>query len=119
MCSYTLNVEKLRNAFKGTDIDALANLYSDDAEIVSIDRDHTPGRPRVLKGKDAIRAHFADVCSRDMSHHLERVIVSDRSASFTEACRYSDGTNVLCMASIELTLDGHISRQVDVSAWDD
>ena len=114
-----LDVQALRSAIEGTDLDALVDLYADDAEIVSVDRSNTPRRPRVLKGKEAIRRHFADVCSRDMSHHLERVVVSDGAAAFAEACRYADGTNVLCMATVEVGIDGRIARQLDISAWDD
>ena len=54
-----------------------------------------------------------------MTHELERVVVGERNASFTEACRYPDGTAVLCTAMLDLDADGRITRQIAVTAWDE
>ena len=45
-------------------------------------------------------------------------MVADDAVAFTEACRYPDGTNVLCATVLELA-DGRIVRQVVVQAWDE
>lgn len=52
-----------------------------------------------------------------MTHHLERPVVAGDRLAFTEACRYADGTRVLCMATADLDGAGKIARQVAVTAW--
>ena len=52
-----------------------------------------------------------------MTHRVEMQVVGDGGAAFTEACRYPDGTNVLCAAVLELR-DGRIARELGVQAWD-
>jgi hypothetical protein len=52
-----------------------------------------------------------------MTHHVEMQVVGHGGAAFTEACRYPDGTNVLCVAVLELR-EGLIAREVGVQAWD-
>jgi len=53
-----------------------------------------------------------------MTHKLERVVVDGRNAPFTEACRYPDGTAVLCTAMLDLDSEGdHASDSV--TAWDE
>jgi len=47
------------------------------------------------------------------------VIVGERNVSFTEACRYPDGTAVLCTAMLDLDAEGRITRQIGVTAWDE
>ena len=54
-----------------------------------------------------------------MTHKLERVVVDGRNAPFTEACRYPDGTAVLCTAMLDLDSEGKITRQIAVTAWDE
>ncbi len=114
----TFDLDALRRGIEDRDAEALLALYAADAEIVEIDKDHPPTSPRTIRGHDAIAAHLRDVCARDMTHRLERPVVADGRLAFTEACSYSDGTNVLCMATADLDPDGRISRQVAVTAWD-
>lgn len=53
-----------------------------------------------------------------MTHQLERPVLADDRIAYTEECHYSDGTNVLCMATAELDADHRIVRQIAVTAWD-
>jgi hypothetical protein len=82
------------------------------------DRITQPGSPRVLRGKEEIRAWIEDVCARDMSHRVQHTVLDDNGGAFTEACRYPDGTNVLCATVFELG-EGHITSQIGVQAWDE
>jgi ketosteroid isomerase-like protein len=93
-------------------------LYARDAEVTLIDRIHTPTAPRVLRGRKEIRTWLEDICERDMTHRIDMQVVGKSGAAFIEACRYADGTNVLCAAVLELR-DGQITRQVGVQAWDE
>lgn len=108
---------QLRRAIESRDAAAQVAMFADDAEIVMVDRDHPPSTPQVVRGREAIRAMLDDVCARDMTHAVEEATAAGDRAAYTLACRYADGTRVLCSAMLELE-DGRIARQVGVQAWD-
>jgi ketosteroid isomerase-like protein len=105
-------------ALEERDAAAQLALYADDAEVTVVDRINTPRSPRVLRGREEIRAWLEDTCERDMVHRVEMQVSGRDGAAFTEACRYADGTNVMCAAVLELR-DGRITRQAGVQAWDE
>jgi len=109
---------ELKRALEERDAAGQLALYADDAEVTLVDRINTPGSPRVLHGREEIRTWIEDVCERDMTHRVEMRVLGEDGAAFTEACRYPDGTNVLCAAVLELR-DGKIARHVGVQAWDE
>jgi len=108
----------LARAIEGRDAAGQLALYAPDAEVHLVDRITTPGRPRVLRGHAEIAGWIEDVCGRDMTHRVEREVLAPDRAAFAEACRYPDGTNVLCMTVLELE-GGRIVRQLAVQAWDE
>jgi ketosteroid isomerase-like protein len=114
----TRTVDALGRALESSDAAALTGLYADDAEVRVVDRRNTPKNPLVLKGKEAIEAHWTDVCGRDMTHAVSDQIEADGRLALTETCRYSDGTQVIC-ATLADVADGRITRQVVVQAWDE
>jgi ketosteroid isomerase-like protein len=114
----TFDFPALKRALEERDAPAQLDLYAEDAVVTLVDRINTPGRPRVLRGRDEIRAWIEDVCERDMTHRVELQVLGEGGAGFTEACRYPDGTNVMCAAVLELR-DGRINRLVGVQAWDE
>jgi ketosteroid isomerase-like protein len=111
------DTEALRRGIEERDAATLAALYTPDAEMIVVDRNAPPSRPRVLLGRTAIGKYLDETCGRDMTHRLERVVVSGDTAAFTQACRYPDGTRVLCLAMLDLR-DGLIIRQTAVQEWD-
>jgi hypothetical protein len=113
----SFDVAALRRAFADRDADALLALYADDAAIELVDAANTPSQPRRIIGKDALRAHFEDVFSRDMTHELDIVVAGPESLGYSVRCRYADGMRVLCSATAEVH-DGRIAREVGVQAWD-
>jgi ketosteroid isomerase-like protein len=114
----TFDFAELRRALEERDSAAQLALYADDAEVTLVDRINTPGSPRLLRGREEIRAWIEDICERDMTHRVETQVLNEHGAAYTEACRYPDGTNVLCAALLELR-NGQIARQVGVQAWDE
>jgi ketosteroid isomerase-like protein len=116
--SAQLDFEVLRRAIEERDAAAQLALYAADAEVRLVDRIYTPRSPRVLRGRDEIRAWLEDVCARDMRHRVETPVVADDALAFTESCVYPDGTNVLCATVLELR-GGLVVRQVAVQAWDE
>jgi hypothetical protein len=108
---------EFKRALEERDSTAQLALYAPDAEVMLVDRINTPSSPRLLRGREAIRTWIEDICERDMTHHVDMQVLGDGGAALTEACRYPDGTCVLCAAVLELC-DGKIARQVAVQAWD-
>src|SRR5689334_1138377 len=113
----TFDVAALRRAFADRDADAALALYADDASIELVDANNTPSRPRRIIGREALRAHFEDVFSRDLTHELDIVVAGPGSLGYSLRCRYADGMRVLCVATSEVS-DGRIVREVGVQAWD-
>jgi len=105
-------------AVEGRDVETQVEMYAPDATVTIADRVTQPGSPRVLRGRDEIRVWIADVCGREMTHAVERSVKDQRGAAFYEACRYPDGTNVLCATVLELE-GGQIATQTVVQAWDE
>jgi hypothetical protein len=114
----TFDLSDFRRATEERDAAALLAAYADDAEVVLADRVNQPSTPRVLRGSSEIQAWIEDVCARDMTHRVQHSVQDAHGAAFTEACRYPDGTNVLC-ATVLQTADGLIVHQVGVQAWDE
>jgi ketosteroid isomerase-like protein len=105
-------------AVEGRDVATQVAMYADDAEVTIADRINQPGSPQVLRGREQVAEWIRDICGRDMSHSVRHAVADDRGAAFSEACRYPDGTNVLCATVMELS-GGQIARQTVVQAWDE
>ncbi len=110
--------EAMRRAIESLDADLLIDLYADDAELRTVNKNTTPSSPQVLRGREEISSYLRDVCSREMTHHVENEVVGEGRVAFFEACEYPDGTHVLGASTLEVR-DGEIVRQVNVEAWDE
>jgi hypothetical protein len=108
----------LRRGIEERDATTLLGLYAEDAELQVTDRNDQPSHPKIIRGRAAIGEYFADVCGRDLTHKIERLVVGDSNAAFVQACRYPGGARVLCIAVLDLR-DGLIVRQSGVQAWDE
>lgn len=106
----SFDLSRLRRALEESDSQTQLEMYAPEATVIIADRLSTPGSPRVLTGRDEIRAWIEATLSRDMTHAVGHCVQDDRGAAFTEACRYPDGTNVLCGTVLELS-DGLIVDQ--------
>jgi len=112
------DAEALRRGIEERDAQTLAALYADDAELHVVDRHDQPSHPRVIRGRRAIGEYYADVCGRDMTHRVERLVADRDGVAFIQACQYPGGSRVLCVAVLDLR-DGLIVRQSGVQAWDE
>ena len=81
--------EALRRAEEQHDLDAMLDLYADEAEIRIVNRNTPPSSPYVLRGKEAISEYLRDVFGRDMSHRVESEIVGEDRVAFNVAWRIS------------------------------
>ena len=114
----SFDAEALRRGIEERDAATLLGLYAEDAELHVVDRNDQPSHPKIIRGRAAIGEYFADVCGRDMTHKVERLVVGDDNAAFIQDCRYPGGARVLCVAVLDLK-DGLIIRQSGVQAWDE
>jgi ketosteroid isomerase-like protein len=113
----TLDVTTLSAAIEARDAQGQLAAYAPDAELTIVDAANPPSRPRVLRGHDEIGPYLADVCARDMTHEVRTTVVTGERLAVEVACRYADGTRVLCLCVAELA-GGRIARQRTVQAWD-
>ncbi len=118
LSSVTFDLARFCAAAEGRDVETQLSMYAPDAVVTIADRINQPGSPQVLHGRDEIAAWLQDVCGREMSHHVQHSVADADGAAFSEACRYPDGTNVLCATVLRLS-DGHIAGQTVVQAWDE
>lgn len=116
--SRIFDAEALRRGIEERDAATLLGLYAQDAELHVVDRSDQPSHPKVVRGRAAIGEYFADVCGRDMTHKLERLVVTGDHAAFIQDCGYPSGARVRCIAVLDLE-DGLITRQSGVQAWDE
>ena len=116
--SQRFDAEAFRRGIEERDASRLLALYAEDAELHVVDRNDQPSHPKIVRGRAAIGEYFADVCGRDMTHRIERLVVGDGTAAFVQACQYPAGGRVLCLAVLDLR-DGLIVRQSGVQAWDE
>ena len=116
--SLSFETEALRRGVEERDAATLLGLYAEDAELHVVDRNDQPSHPKILRGREAIGEYLADLYGRDMTHKIERLVVSENNAAFVQDCRYPSGARVLCLAVLDLK-DGLITRQSGVQAWDD
>ena len=112
------DLTRFRQAVEQRDSQTQLAMYAPNATVTIVDRLTTPGSPRTLNGSEEIRAWLEDVCARDMSHQVGQTVEDQAGAAFTEACRYPDGTNVMCATVLSLS-DGLIADQKVVQVWDE
>jgi SnoaL-like domain len=114
----TFDFERFVRAAEGRDAQTQLSMYAPSATVTIVDKVSSPGSPRVLRTREQIEEWLKDTYGRDMTHSVRHRVLDDGGAAFTQACRYPDGTNVLCATVIELR-DGAITDQTVVQAWDE
>jgi hypothetical protein len=111
-------LEALRAGYRDRDAAKVASIYAEDVECTIVNRNKPPARPLVLRGRAALRQLVEDVCAREMTHEIVRVVAGAGSLSYRVQCRYPDGRNVvdLYMAVIK---DGRIASEFSLDCWDE
>jgi len=114
----TFDLDRFARAAEERDASTQLSMYGPGATVTIADRISQPGSPRVLRTHEEIRAWLEDTYGRDMTHAVQHRVADATGAAYTQACRYPDGTNVLCATVIALD-GGLISQQTVVQAWDE
>ncbi len=111
-------LDRFARAAEERDTATQLSMYGPGATVTIVDRNSQPGAPRVLRSHEEIEAWLAEMYGRDVAHSVKHTVSDATGAAYTQACRYPDGTNVLCATVIELR-DGAIGAQTLVQAWDE
>jgi hypothetical protein len=114
----TFELDRFARAAEERDATTQLSMYSPDAIVTIVDTTAQPSAPRVLHNRDEIKAWLQDTYDRDMTHAVGHRVTDPTGAAYTQACRYPDGTNVLCATVIEIDND-LISGQTVVQVWDE
>jgi SnoaL-like domain len=114
----TFDLDRFTRAAEERDAATQLSMYGADAVVTINNKVSQPGAPRVLHGRGEIKAWLEEMYARDMTHKVQHRVHDDTGAAYTQACRYPDGTNVLCATVIELD-GGVISGQTVLETWDE
>jgi hypothetical protein len=114
----TFDLDRFTRAAEERDAATQLSMYGPDAVVTIVDKIAQPGAPRVLRTREEIEAWLVDMYERDMTHSVKHRVLDGSGAAYSQACRYPDGTNVLCATVIELD-GGVISGQTVVQVWDE
>jgi hypothetical protein len=114
----TFDLDRFADAAEQRDAATQLSMYGPGATVTITDKIAQPSAPRVLHNRGEIRSWLEDTYSRDMTHTVRHRVNDETGAAYTQACRYPDGTNVLCATVIELD-NGLISSQTVVQVWDE
>jgi hypothetical protein len=114
----TFDLDRFTRAAEERDAATQLSMYGPDAVVTITDKISQPGSPRVLRAHDEIKDWLEDMYARDMTHKVRHRVLDDTGAAYSQACRYPDGTNVLCATVIELDC-GVITGQTVIQVWDE
>lgn len=114
----TFDLDRFTRAAEERDAATQLSMYGSDAVVTINNKINQPGHPRVLHGREEIKAWLENMYGRDMTHQVQHRVHDDTGAAYTQACRYPNGTNVLCATVIEFDA-GVICGQTVVETWDE
>jgi hypothetical protein len=112
------DLDRFTRAAEERDAATQLSMYGAHAVVTINNKVSQPGAPRVLRTREEIQAWLEDMYGRDMTHTVKHRVLDEAGAAYTQACRYPDGTHVLCATVIELD-DGLISDQTVLEVWDE
>lgn len=108
----------LHQGLEQRDVSTMLGLYDENAEVTLIDKNHTPSRPMIMRGRSSVESYYKDVLTRPLKHHIDDEVMSDNHYAYTDTCEYPDGSKVF--SSVMATLkDGKIVKEVELQAWDE
>ena len=114
----TFDLDRFTSAAEERDAATQPSMYGPDAVVTIANKVSQPGSPRVLRTHEEIKDWLEDMYGRDMTHKVQHTVSDENGAAYTQACRYPDGTNVLCATVIELD-GGVITGQTVLETWDE
>ena len=111
-------LEGIRLGMQRRDAGLLAGLYAEQCECTVVNRNNPPSKPLILRGRAEIRRLFDDICGREMTHEVTRMLAGNGAASFSLRCRYPDGCTLVAMSMLTIEA-GLIVSELSVDCWDE
>jgi ketosteroid isomerase-like protein len=111
------DIEAFKRGYEEWDIETLLGLYSDDVEVVQIDRDNPPGAPRVRQGKEVLRGMFEHCAAAGVKATVENPVGGEHRAAATVTCEFPGGRRVVANGIFDIE-NGRIVRERDVVSGD-
>lgn len=109
---------RLRRAFENKDLEAMLDLYTEDAQYRAISKASPPRQAHALRGRERIGELLQEVFGRDLTMEVKNIVVEGDHLAYEEECTYSDGNKVHSITMADLD-GGRITRQTTVEAWDE
>jgi hypothetical protein len=116
--SARFDLDRFTRAAEARDASTQLSMYRPDAKVTIANKISQPSAPRVLRAREEIKDWLEDMCGREMTHKVQHPVKDENGVAYTQACRYPDGTNVLCATVIALD-GGLISEQTVLEVWDE
>jgi ketosteroid isomerase-like protein len=113
----SLDVEILRRGYEEWDIEGLLELYSDDLELIQIDRDNPPSSPRTRHGKEVLRGMLEHCARAGVRATVENAVADGDRAAATITCEFPGGRKVMANAVLAVE-EGRVVRELDVLSGD-
>ena len=119
-------LEEIRSALKNKDIEALANLYAEDAVLEEVSSLSPPAHPIFVEGREAILERLKNEMLRDpvsgWARQLESTeiideVETDEALAYTEVRTYAAGDKVVAQ-HLAHKRNGRIGHDRMVVAWD-
>ena len=104
-------------AVEEQDVRAWLDFFADDAEWIEYKHTHPPRSPRRMAGRQEIGEFLAQIKAGNVDFEISDEVVGPTRAAFCLWCTLADGRRIIEHVIIH-HLDGMITRQVDVEAWD-
>jgi hypothetical protein len=111
-------LDAIRKGYGERDAELLASLYAENVEFTICNRNNPPAKRLVLRGREAVRRMFEDLCTREMTHQIRNMTVGDGSIAFSAHCQYPDGCQVVAI-NIATLKNGSIVSEISVDCWDE
>jgi ketosteroid isomerase-like protein len=111
------DIEAFKRGYEEWDIEALLGLYTDDVEVVQIDRDNPPSAPRIRQGKAVLKGMFEHCAAAGVKATVENTVADERRAAATVTCEFPGGRRVVANGIFDIH-NGRIVRERDVVSGD-
>jgi ketosteroid isomerase-like protein len=108
------DIDAYASALECWDVDALADMYTEDTEFVKIDSEHPASDPRVVHGRETLRGMFTHCATIGVQSTLHHTLSGPDRAAATGTCVFPDGRKVTFNHVNELR-DGRIARQTEIT----
>ena len=79
----TFDLDRFARAAEERDAATQLSMYGPDATVTIANKISQPSSPRVLRGRDEIKAWLEDTYARDMTHKVQHRVKDDTGVAYT------------------------------------